>query len=65
MRITFHGVTNPLTIQANLTGQRKGPKDESSTGADIHLTIRLSEFGLNYRQLALGDDADLSVGVCK
>jgi polyisoprenoid-binding protein YceI len=63
--LTFHGVTKPLTIQANLTGQRKGPKGESITGADMHLTIRRSEFGLNYRSPALGDEVDLSVGVRK
>ncbi|HEX4201510.1 MAG TPA: YceI family protein, partial [Chthoniobacterales bacterium] len=49
--LTFHGVTKPLTIQANLTG-RKGPNGESRTGADMHLTIKLSEFGVNYRSPA-------------
>ena len=63
--LTFHGVTKPLTIQANLTGQRTGPKGESSTGADMRLTIRRSEFGVNYRSPTLGDDVDLTVGVRK
>ena len=62
--LTFHGVTKPVTMQANLTG-RKGPKGESRIGADMHLTIKLSEFGVNYRSLALGDDVDLTVGVRK
>ena len=63
--LAFHGVRKPLAIQANLTGQRSGPKGESRSGADMHLTIKLSEFGVNYRSPALGDDVDLTVGVRK
>jgi polyisoprenoid-binding protein YceI len=31
--LTFHGVTKPLTVQANIIGQGKGPKGELLTGA--------------------------------
>jgi polyisoprenoid-binding protein YceI len=35
--LTFHGATKPMTVQANITGQGKGPKGEVRTGAEIHL----------------------------
>jgi polyisoprenoid-binding protein YceI len=58
-------VTKPLTIQANLTGQRTGSKNEARTGADMHLIIKRSGFGVYYRSPALGDDVDLTVAVRK
>jgi len=34
-------------------------------GADIHLTIKRSEFGVNYGLPALADEVDLTIGVRK
>jgi polyisoprenoid-binding protein YceI len=53
--LTFHGVTKPLTIHANLISQGKGPNREMRAGADIHLMIKRSEFGVNYGLPALAD----------
>ena len=63
--LTFHGFTKPLTLRASLTGQGKGSKAESHTGADIDLIIKRSEFGVNYGSPALGDDVHLTIGVRK
>ena len=63
--LTFHGVTKPLPIHANLIRQGKGPNREMRTGADIHLMIKRSEFGVNYGSPALADEVDLTIGVRK
>jgi polyisoprenoid-binding protein YceI len=59
--LTFHGVTKPLTVQANITGQGKGPKGEVRTGVEVHFTIKRSEFGVKYGLPALGDDVEMIV----
>ena len=61
--LTFHGVTKPLTVQANVVGQGKGPKGEMLMGAEIHFAIKRSEYGVNYGVPALGDDVELTVAV--
>jgi polyisoprenoid-binding protein YceI len=63
--LTFHGVTKPLTIHADLISQGKSPNRERRVGADIHLTIKRSEFGVNYGLPALADEVDLTIGVRK
>jgi polyisoprenoid-binding protein YceI len=35
------------------------------TGADIHLMIKRSEFGVNYGLPALADEVDLTIGIRK
>jgi polyisoprenoid-binding protein YceI len=61
--LTFHGVTKPVTVQANIIGQGKGPKGEVLAGAEIHFTIKRSEYGVKYGLPALGDDVELTVAV--
>jgi polyisoprenoid-binding protein YceI len=59
--LTFHGVTKPLIVQANITGTGKGPKGEVRTGVEVHFTIKRSEFGVKYGLPALGDDVEMIV----
>ena len=61
--LTFHGVTKPLTVQANVVGQGKDPKGEMQAGLEIHFAVKRSEYGLNYGLPALGDDVELTVAV--
>ena len=61
--LTFHGITKALTVQANIIGQGKGPKGELRTGAEVHFTIKRSEYGVNYELPQLGDDVELTVAV--
>ena len=61
--LTFHGVTKPLTVQANIIGQGKGMKGESLIGAEVHFTLKRSEYGVNYGLPGVGDDVDLTVAV--
>ena len=60
---TLHGVTKPLAVQANIVGQGKGPKGELLTGAEVHFTLKRSEYGVNYGLPGLGDDVELTVAV--
>ena len=61
--LTFHGVTKPLTVQANVVGQGKDPKGEMQAGLEIHFAVKRSEYGVNYGLPALGDDVELTVAV--
>ncbi|MGA8482561.1 MAG: YceI family protein [Chthoniobacterales bacterium] len=61
--LTFHGVTKPLTVQANIIGQGKSMKGESLTGVEFHFTLKRSEYGVNYGLPGIGDDVDLTVAV--
>jgi len=59
--LNFHGVTKPITVQANITGQGKGPKGEVRTGVEVHFTVKRSDFGVKYGLPALGDDVEMIV----
>jgi polyisoprenoid-binding protein YceI len=61
--LTFHGVTKPLTVQANIIGQGKSPKGELLTGVEFHFTLKRSEYGVNYGLPGIGDDVELTVAV--
>ena len=61
--LTFHGVTKPLTVQANIVGQGKDPKGELLIGAEVHFTLKRSEYGVNYGLPGIGDDVELTVAV--
>jgi polyisoprenoid-binding protein YceI len=61
--LTFHGITKALTVQANIIGQGKGMKGELRTGAEVHFTIKRSEYGVNYGLPGIGDDVELTVAV--
>ena len=61
--LTFHGVTKPVTVQANITGQGKGPKGEVRTGAEVHFVVKRSAYDVKYGLPALGDDVEMTVAV--
>jgi polyisoprenoid-binding protein YceI len=61
--LTFHGVTKPLTIQANIVGQGKDLKGELLIGAEVHFTLKRSEYGVSYGLPGVGDDVELTVAV--
>ena len=61
--LTFHGVTKPVTVQANIIGQGKGPKGEVLAGVEVHFTVKRSEYGVKYGLPALGDDVEMTVAV--
>ena len=61
--LTFHGVTKPVTVQANIIGQGKGPKGEVRTGVELHFTVKRSEYGVKYGLPDLGDDVEMTVAV--
>jgi polyisoprenoid-binding protein YceI len=59
--LTFQGVTKPVTVQANIIGQGQGPKGEVLAGAEVHFTVKRSEYDVKYGLPALGDDVELTV----
>jgi polyisoprenoid-binding protein YceI len=61
--LTFHGVTNSLTLRSNLVGQSKDSKSESHTGSDIYLVIKRSKFGIKGASPAVGDDIFLTIRI--
>lgn len=61
--LMFHGVTKPVTVQANITGEGKGPKGEVRAGAEVHFVVKRSEYDVKYGLPALGDDVDMTVAV--
>jgi len=61
--LTFHGVTKPVTVQANITGQGKGAKGEMRTGAEVHFVVKRSEYDVKYGLPALGNDVQMTVAV--
>ena len=61
--LTFHGVTKPVAVQANITGEGKGPKGEMRTGAEVHFVVKRSEYDVKYGLPALGDDVQMTVAV--
>jgi polyisoprenoid-binding protein YceI len=61
--LAFHGVTKPLTVQANIIGQGKGMKGELLTGVEFHFILKRSEYGVNYGLPGVRDDVELTVAV--
>jgi polyisoprenoid-binding protein YceI len=61
--LTFHGVTKPVTVQANIIGRGNGPKGEVQAGMEVHFTIKRSEYDVKYGLPQLGDDVELTVAV--
>ena len=61
--LTFHGVTNSLTLRSNLVGQSTDSKSESHIGSDIYLVIKRSKFGIKGASPAVGDDIFLTIRI--
>jgi len=60
--MTLHGVTKPLTIKLEKTGQGKGQRGEI-IGFESVFTIKRSDFGITFMPDGLGDEVKLMVGL--
>jgi len=54
--LTLHGVTKPLTLEIKKGAEAKGMEGEIRGGGETRLTIKRSDFGMNFMQGPLGDD---------
>jgi polyisoprenoid-binding protein YceI len=61
--LTFHGVTKPISFSFNLTGIGKDPKGNERIGALANLSIKRSDFGVNFMLKALGDKIALTISL--
>jgi polyisoprenoid-binding protein YceI len=59
----MHGVTRPITIAIESTGAGKGMFGKMRTGLEAVFTIRRSDFGMDKRAGAIGDDVRLMVSL--
>jgi polyisoprenoid-binding protein YceI len=60
--MTLHGVTKPLTIKLEKTGEGKGQRGPI-IGFESTFTIKRSDFGITFMPDGLGDEVKLMVGL--
>lgn len=60
--MTLHGVTKPVTIKLEKTGQGKGQRGEI-VGFESNFTIKRSDFGITFMPDGLGDEVKVMVGL--
>lgn len=61
--LTFHGVTKPIVISVERTGTGPDPWGGHRTGFETTLTIKRSDFGMDYMLSGLGDEVKLIVSI--
>lgn len=61
--LTCHGVTKPVTIKLEHTGQGKGMRGEYRSGFFARFPIKRSDFGMTYMMEGLGDEIEIIVSL--
>ncbi len=62
--LTMLGVTRPVTLEIReFTCGRHFPSFRNFCGADVHTTIKRSDFGMNYGIPLIGDEVRLAIEV--
>ena len=61
--LTMRGVTKPVTIELTRMGSGKDPWGNDRVGFNGGLTIKRSEFGVNYMPDALGEEVEILLAV--
>lgn len=61
--LTLHGVTKPVKVTIEKTGQGKDPMGKERAGLAATFTIRRADFGISFMPGALGDDVTLMTGI--
>lgn len=60
--LTLHGVTRPVTLQAQFYGAGANPRSQAQTvGFTATTTIKRSDWGLGYGAPAVGDNTELRI----
>ena len=55
--LNLHGVTKPMTLEIKRGPDGKGLEGEIRGGGETRFTIKRSDFGMNFMQGGLGDEA--------
>lgn len=61
--LTLHGVTKPVTLTVERTGQGQNQKKEPLEGYECRFTIKRSDYGITYGMQGVGDEVDLFVAI--
>lgn len=62
--LTLHGVTKPVDFALSVTGAGKGPRGDTRAGFEAKLTIKRSDFGMNYGlPKVVGDTVEILLSV--
>jgi polyisoprenoid-binding protein YceI len=59
--LTIHGVTRPVTLNMDRVGAGKDPKGVLRTGFEGSITIKRSDFGMNFMLGGISDDVWLLI----
>lgn len=60
--LTLHGVTKPITITLNKTGEAQ-TRAGYRTGYETSFTIKRSDYGIKFNPEALGDEVTITAGL--
>lgn len=62
--LTIHGVTKPVDFALKVTGAGKGPRGDTRAGFEANLTIKRSDFGMNYGlPKVVGDSVEIQLSI--
>jgi polyisoprenoid-binding protein YceI len=61
--LTIHGVTRPVTFRVERTGVGKDPRGNVRAGLETVLTIKRSDYGMNFMLQGVGDDVRIIVSL--
>lgn len=62
-QFTVHGVTKPLTVKLEKTGEAKNPRGGEIIGGETSFTFKRSEYGMTGMAPNLGDDITVTVAI--
>jgi polyisoprenoid-binding protein YceI len=61
--LSLHGVTKPISGTVEFLGTQKDPKGTERMGAEAHVTLKRSDFGVSFMPQGLSDNVDLIVSI--
>jgi len=61
--LTIHGVTKPITVKLEKTGQGPGPRGGELIGFESTFTVSRKDFGITFMPDGLGDDVRITVSL--
>ena len=62
--LTIHGVTKPVTVRMEKTGEGKGMQPgQHLIGFDVTFSVKRSDFGITFMSDLLGDEVKVMIGV--
>ncbi len=61
--LTIHGVTKPVTVKFEKTGQAKNPRGGELIGFESTFTISRKDFGITFMPDGIGDDVRVSISL--